>query len=176
MFAGGLVGKFGEFADKFLEDRAHLGVAYGLGVEVDGGEFFGDEVEQPGFGEAVNLGVKLETRKDVAHGGRESLQISAKIFGDVILVAHELLQVERRGVVKELAGFTKKEWLDIDAGFLALGQFGQDGGLGLVQHAIETAENGEREDDLTVVGLFVVAAKKIGYGPDERGKIGIGHE
>jgi hypothetical protein len=85
--------------------------------------------------------VELETFKNVAHGGRERLQIGPQIFADVILVAHELFQVERRGVVKELAGSCGAETVRVHLGFGALGQLGKHGNLGGFQHAIEAAQN-----------------------------------
>jgi hypothetical protein len=121
VLAGGLVGKLGELADELLEDRAHLGVADDLGVQVDVGELLGDEVEQAGLGQLVDLGVELEALEDVAHGGREPLHVGAEVLADVVLVAHELLQVERRGVVEELAGLAEQEGLGVHpGGFLRL--------------------------------------------------------
>jgi hypothetical protein len=90
MFSGGFIGKLGEFADEFLEHRAHLIVADGGGVEINVGKLFGNEIQQAGLGKFINLGVKLETFKNVPHGGRERLEIRAQIFADVILIAHEL--------------------------------------------------------------------------------------
>ena len=175
VFPGGFVGKFGELADQFLEHRAHLGIADGGGVEVDVGELFRDEIEQAGLGQPVDLGVKLEALENVAHGGRERLHVGAQVFADVVLVAHELLQVERRGVVEKLAGLAQQERFGIHLGLLAFGQFGKHGGLGGFQHAIEPAQHGERQDDLAVFGLLVVAAQQIGDGPDEGGEIGVAH-
>ena len=171
---GGLVRQFGKLADQFLEDRAHLGIADGIGMEVDVGELLGDEVEQAGLGQLVDLGVKLEALENVAHGRRERLHVGAQVFADVVLVAHELLQVERRGVVEELAGLAQQEGLGIQAGRLAGFLLGQHGGLGGFQHAIQAAQDGEGQDDLAVFGLLVVAAQEVGDGPDEGGKVGIG--
>ena len=92
VFAGGLVGELGELADEFLEHGAHLGIADGVGVEVDGGKLFGDEVEEAGLGQAVDLGVEIEALKDVTHGGREGVHVGAQVFADVVLVAHELFR------------------------------------------------------------------------------------
>ena len=172
---GGLVGQFGKLADQFLEDRAHLGIADGIGMEVDVGELLGDEVEQAGLGQLVDLGVKLEALENVAHGRRERLHVGAQVLADVVLVAHELLQVERRGVVEELAGLAQQEGLGIQAGRLAGFLLGQHGGLGGFQHAIQAAQHGEGQDDLAVFGLLVVAAQEVGDGPDEGGKVGIAH-
>jgi hypothetical protein len=43
----------------------------------------------------------------------------------------------------------------------------EDGGLGGFEDAIQAAQDSERQDDLAVVGLFVVAAEQVGDGPDE---------
>jgi hypothetical protein len=75
VFAGGFVGDFGEFADELFEDEAHLGVGDAVGVEVNLGEAFGDEVEEVGFGEAVELGVEFEAFEDVADFGGEGLEV-----------------------------------------------------------------------------------------------------
>jgi hypothetical protein len=41
-------------------------------VQVDLGELFRHLVEQPGLGQALDLGVEFEALEDVAHGGREA--------------------------------------------------------------------------------------------------------
>jgi hypothetical protein len=43
--------------------------------------------------------------------------------------------------------------------------------LGLLQDAIQAPQDGERQDDLAVVGLLVVAAKQVGDRPDESGVV-----
>ena len=43
----------------------------------------------------------------------------------------------------------------------------QDGLLGRFEHAIQAADDGERQDDLAVLGLLVVAPEQISDGPDE---------
>ncbi len=129
VLAGGLVGQLGELANEFLEDGAHLGVAHGVGVEIDGREFLGDEVEQAGLPQAVELGVKLEVDANIADGGREGLEVGAQVFADVVLIAHQLLQIEGRSVVEELAGFLEEEGLGVEAGFLTLRFLGEDGVL-----------------------------------------------
>ncbi len=122
MFPGCFIGKLGKFADEFLEHRAHLVVADNFGMQVNVGEFLGDQIQQAGLGELVNLGVELETFKNIAHGGRERLEIRAQVFADVILVAHELFQVERRGVVKQNTRFLEQEWFGIDLGLRAFSE------------------------------------------------------
>ena len=141
----------------------------------DVGELLGDQVEQLGLGEAVDLQVKLEGLEDVAHGGRESLRVGAQVLADVVLVAHQLLHVEWRRVVEKLAGLAEQEGFGIHLGLGSLVEFGKHGGLGGFEHAIEPAQNGEGQNDLAVLRLLVIAAEQIGDGPDEGGEVGVGH-
>jgi hypothetical protein len=82
-------------------------------------------------------------------------------------------QVERRGVVEKPAGFPQEEGLWIQPGLLALLLFREHRGLCGLEHAIQPAQDSEREDDLPVFRLLVVAAQEIGDGPEEGGEIGI---
>ena len=175
VLAGRLVGQLSELADELLKNGAHLGVADGVRVQVDVGELLGHQVEQPGLGQPVNLGVEIEAGEDVAHGWREGLDVGAQILADVVLVAHELFQVQGRGIVKELAGLFEEEWLGIELGLGALGQLRQHAPFGRLQDAIQAPQHGEGQDDLAVVGLLVVATQQVGYGPDKGREIRIGH-
>ena len=47
--------------------------------------------------------------------------------------------------------------------------------LGRGQHTVQSAQHGERQDDLAVVGLLVIAAQQIGDGPDEGGEVLLVH-
>lgn len=172
---GGLVGQLGELADQLLEDRAHLGVADGLRVQVDGGEFLGDEVEQSRLVEAVDLGVEVEALEDVAHGGRKGLHVGAEVFADIVLVAHQLLQVERRGAVEESTRDLEEEGLRVQLRLFPLRLLRQHGVLGGLQHTVQTAEDGKGQDDLALFGLLVVATQEVGDRPDKGGKVGIRH-
>ena len=46
---------------------------------------------------------KSKHLEDVAHRRRERLHVGEQVFLDVVLVAHQLLHVERRRVVEQLA-------------------------------------------------------------------------
>ena len=47
--------------------------------------------------------------------------------------------------------------------------------LGGLEHAFEPAQEGERQDDLAVVGALVVTAQEVGDTPDEVGEFGEGY-
>ena len=54
-------------------------------------------------------------------------------------------------------------------------QFGEHRRLGLFQHAIQPPEHSEWQNDLAVLGLFVVTSQQLGDGPDEGRKVGVAH-
>src|SRR5690606_1510544 len=85
------------------------------------------------------------------------------------------LHVERRGVHELKSGLPQEELLRVHAGFGALLQLLEDGSLRRFQDAVESAEHGEREDNLAVLMGFVVTAEEVGDGPDERGEVGLCH-
>jgi hypothetical protein len=58
-------------------------------MEVDGGELLGHQIEQSGLRQAVDLHVKIEVLEDVAHRGRERLDVGAQVLADVVLVADD---------------------------------------------------------------------------------------
>jgi hypothetical protein len=49
---------------------------------------------------------------------------------------------------------------------------GQNVGLGWLKDAVEAAQDGERQDDLAVLGRLVGAAEKVGDAPDEADLVG----
>ena len=159
MLPGGLVGDFSELANQFLEHLSHLGIAHSIGMEVDGGELLGDLVQENGTSKPVDMGVEIEFLEDVAHGGRECLHVGAEVLADVILIAHELLHVERGRIEEVVAGFPQEERFRVQSDLLSGGQLSKHSGLGGLQHAVKTPQDREGEDHLAVFGLLVIAAQ-----------------
>ena len=95
MLSGGLIGDLGEAADQLLEHQAHLVVVHQVGVQLDVGEALGDLVEEPSPGQAIHLGEKVEALEDVAHVQGEALDVAFQVAGDMVLIAHQPLHVER---------------------------------------------------------------------------------
>src|SRR5205807_1067317 len=109
VLSGGLVRNFGKLADQFLEYRAHLRITDHLGMQVDVGEFLRYQIEQSGFGQPVDLVLKIEGLEDVPDGGRKRLDVSKQVFLDVVLIAHEFLHIQRRCVVEMLTGLPQQK-------------------------------------------------------------------
>ena len=76
-----------------------------------------------------------------------------------VLVAHRLLQVERRRVVEELARFPSRR-ASVNPAFSRAASSAEYGWLGGSNTQIEAAEDCERQDHLAVVGLLVVTAQR----------------
>ena len=158
--------RLGEAPHELLVEVAHLDVRHSVGVEVDLGEAGEHQVEQVGTGQAGDLGVEVELVEDFPGPGAEPGDVGPQ--GGVVEEARE---VERGGVVEALPGHRAEHGLYVVDLAPELRRSGEDGLLGRLQHAVEAAKDGQREDDLAVLGLLVVAPEQIGDGPDERGVV-----
>jgi len=86
-----------------------LGVINGVRVQVDIGEFLGNQVEQAGLGQTFNLGIEVEALEDVARGQGKALDVRVEVFPDMVLVAEQLAEVEWRCVVEALPSLAYQE-------------------------------------------------------------------
>ena len=158
MLSGRLVRDFCELADQLLEDEAHLGVVDALRVKVDRRKLLRHEIEEVRLRQSVDLDREFEAVEDVADVLRESADVGAEVRADIVLVADQLFEVERRRVVEAQARFAPDEDVRVDPRPLPLLVFCERRRLGRRQDAIEPSEHRERQDDLAVVRLLVVAA------------------
>ena len=170
MLTSRLIGDFRELANEFLEHRPHLGVVDLVGVEVDLGELLGHHVEQAVLGQPVHVGVEVEPLEDVTDGRRECLDVGKQVRADVVLIAHQPLHVELRGIVEARPGFAQEERLGVQALLGPRRELLKHPRLGRLKNAVEAAQDGEWEDDATILGLLVVAPQDVRHGPDEGGE------
>ena len=77
----------------------------------------------------------------------------------------DLGQVELGGVVETVAGYIRQKERRVEALRGALFELGERLRLCGFQRAVEASKYGERQDDLTVIRLFEVAAQQVGNGP-----------
>src|SRR5262249_32759731 len=125
---------------------------------------------QAGAVETGDLLVELELLDDVPCGRVESGDVAAELIGDVVLVVEELVEVQLRDVVELLLRGAPERQLHVrDALLLQLACLREYLLFGRLEHAVEPTEDNEREDDLPVLRLLVVAAQDLGERPEEVG-------
>ena len=168
---GGLVGELGEAADELLVEVAHLEIRDDLGVQVDVGEAGEDEVEQVGAVQAGDLHVEVELVDHLPGAGAEPGDVFPQAAGELAGVAEQAAEVERAGVVEALTGDALEHEVGAFDALLESLRALEHRWLGLLQHAVQTAQHGEREDHLAVLRLLVVASQEVGDGPDEGGVV-----
>jgi len=118
--------------------------------------------------ELLDLGLKAEVLDDLAGTLAEAGDVMLQVGGDVGGVVGELGKVEAAGVVEGLPGDVFEHRLGVGK-LTALEALmpREHRGLGRLEHAVEAAEHGERQDHAAVLGGLVGAAQQIGDTPDE---------
>lgn len=104
VLSGRLVGQLGEPADQFLEHRAHMGVAHHVGMQIDGGEFLGHQVEQVILIEPVDEQLEVELLEHVPDVAGERADVVREVGTDVGRVAQQRREGHGGGVVELVAG------------------------------------------------------------------------
>ncbi|MNR02343.1 hypothetical protein D3C85_1181890 [compost metagenome] len=172
MLPGGFVGAFRKFADQLFEDDAHTEVADALGAQVDRREALHHLVQQVGAGQLLDEVLEVEVLEDLAAVGAEGLHITHQVFAG--LGIGQGAQRQRRCVEELLTGSAQQQLLahQVRPPFLGAG-LADHGILGRLQHALHAPQQGERQDDATVLGLLEVTAQQIGNRPEESGRLGM---
>ena len=171
---------FRELADQLLEDqRPSARCGTDVGMQVDVGELLGDQVEQVRLRPAGRSARRTRSARRCRARRREAPACRRRGSGAMWSWSPiSFCQVERARCCRSCwPALRSRNGSGFTPGLLALGQLRQHGGLGRLQHAVEPAQHGERQDDLAVLGLLVVAAQQVGDGPDEVGELGevLGH-
>ncbi|MNF76434.1 hypothetical protein D3C84_585480 [compost metagenome] len=169
---GGFVGAFRKFADQLLEDDAHAEVADALGAQVDRREALHHLVQQVGAGQLLDEVLEVKMLEDLASVRAEGLHIAHQVFAS--LGIGQRAQRQRRCIEELLTGSAQQQLLahQVRPPFLGTG-LADHGILGRLQHALHTPQQGERQDDATVLGLLEVTAQQIGNRPEESGRLGM---
>jgi hypothetical protein len=138
-------------------------------VQVDVAELRHDHVQQVRTLQAADLRLELELRDDVLSPLVESADVAAEVLADVRRVVQQRLERELGHVVEAVLGDLVQHEIDVlQAALLQLLVPLEHPLLGRLQHRVQPAEDRERQDDLPVLGLLVVAPEKVGHRPDER--------
>ena len=176
-----------EAADQLLEDRAHrvvveagvldraVAVQHRLRAQVDvrREELLDQRAERVGLREARDLVAELEVLEDVLDVRREAVEVGLEVGLELLLAGAgpEVAQRELRGVVEGLAGRLPQGLVLVDdARLVERGLHVEHGLLGRLEHRVEAAQDGHRQDDVAVLAADVeVAQDVVGDAPDEVG-------
>ena len=114
--------------------------------------------------EPSDLDVEVELVDDVARRWAEPGDVGPQVAGDLARVVEETAEVERARCCRTARPATAcKHRLDVLDLALQRSWPVQHRGLGWLQDAVEAADDGERQDDLAVLGLLVVAPEEVGH-------------
>ncbi|MOA08256.1 hypothetical protein D3C78_1280080 [compost metagenome] len=150
-----------------LEHQTHLVVADGIRVQIDSGELLGHQVQQVGLLKLLQPAIEGEVLEHLTGVGGELgnvvLQVSPGAGGA------EAGQGELRDVIEGGAGRAGQQQVEIHATGLERLVLAAHGIAGRLQHALQAAQHGERQDDAAKLGLPEVATQHVGHVPDEVG-------
>ncbi|MNN05474.1 hypothetical protein D3C81_1182350 [compost metagenome] len=169
---GGFVGAFRKFTDHLFEDDAHAEVADELGAQISSGEALHHLIQQIGGFQLLYEVFKVEVFEDLAGILAERLYVAHQIGGG--LGVGQGVEGQRGGVEELLPSGAQHVHFTygIRAAFLGVG-LANHGILGRRQHTLQTPQQGERQDDATVLGLFEVTAQQVGNRPEKSGRLGM---
>jgi hypothetical protein len=131
---------------------------------------FDHEVEDVRLVHLLDLGFELEVLEDALDVRREALDVADQVLVDVVRVALQLREVERRVVVEALARDLVQrgvERLARELAALVLLVRGDDLGLGPGEDAVEAPQHRHRQHHALVLRRAVRAAQQVGDLPDE---------
>ena len=125
---------------KVLEDQAHLLVGHRIWVQVHVAELGDDQVQDVRLPHLLDL----EELEDAAHIGREALDVADEVLLDVVRIALEPFESERRMVVEALSGRLVQQLIQRVVPVLGAHLLvpAQDRCLGRGQDAVEPAQHG----------------------------------
>ena len=173
-----------EAADQLLEDRAHavvveagvphraVGVLHRGRAEIDvgRGELLDQRAQRVGLGEPLDLVAELEVLQDVLHVGREAVEIRLEVGPELLPAGAgaQVAQGELRRVVESLTRrLPQGRVLLDDAGLVEHRLHVEDVLLAVLQHRVQPAQHGHRQDDVAVLAAHVqVAQDVVGDAPD----------
>ena len=182
-----LVVLFVEAPHQFFEDGAHAVIVeagvfdsavtaqHRVRAQIDVGrqQLLDQSTQSVGLGQARDLITEFEIVEDVLHVGREAVEVGFEVRFQLLLTGagFEVAQGERRSVMEGLAsGLAQGLILVGDLGLVELGLHGQHRLLARLQHCIEPAQHGHRQDDVAVFAAYVeIAQYVVRDTPDEIG-------
>ena len=162
-----LVHRLIELPEQLLEDVAHLQVRDLVRVEVDVLELLQHQEQQSGLVQLADRVAEVELLQHLPHVVGEPVDVGPQVRRQVGMVLQQPLERELRGVVEreprrlaELGGKVLQPPLELRVGL-------QDLPLRRLQHAVQSPEHCQRQDDVWILGTLEGVAEQVRHRPDE---------
>ncbi|KAF0137542.1 MAG: hypothetical protein FD152_400 [Xanthobacteraceae bacterium] len=143
-----------------------VAVQHRLRAEIDRAieELLDQRPEYVGLGQLRKLIAELEVVEDLLHVRREPIEEGLEISLQLGLrrAIAKIAEIEARRIVEGLScRLAKRRVLIGDARLVEVVLHRKDGGLGRLQHRIETAQHDHRQDNITIFAAHVEIAQGI---------------
>ena len=126
------------------------------------------QVEQIHPAEVADGVVEIKRGEDLADVRREAHHILAEVQREISVVMQEALVVELGGIVEGVTGGAAQLPVAVLQTLFLQGVLSlQHLVLGLLQRVVQTAQHGERQDDLLELALLESTIEQIGNRPEE---------
>ena len=163
-----LVGLLRADADEFLEQVPHADVVHAARRQVEAGEGLDDLEQEFLLSHLLDLLSKLEALDHFPHLGREVGQVAVQVRRQPLRVTEQLREVERRPVdhraLRDPAQVRPDSRVRPASDLLITDQHLL---LRRGEHAVETPQHGQRQDDLPVLVALVRPPEQVADPPDE---------
>jgi hypothetical protein len=166
MFSGRFVGGFRKLPDEFFEDEAHFFIGNLIGMKIDRGKFLNDHEKKVLAVQVGDLFSESEPFEDIPGVFGKVSEIGFKVLSDMLGIVQEFGEGEPGSGIKFLArNFQEKGGEVCDPGIFSGIVFLENLIFRGFENAVQTAEDRKGENDLSVIGLFIVPPEKVGNRP-----------
>ena len=153
-----------ESADKILENITHFNAVKALNGQIQFREGF-DRVEQAtAFIHLLDMGFHVEVIQNILNVIGKALNISLKVFRNVVGIVAQLLQSELADIIKLVAG---KPVHSLSRVIRVLVVFCYNSSLSLCQSALKTADNRHGDNNITILVRHIRTTQLISNTPDK---------
>jgi hypothetical protein len=140
-------------------------------MKIDRGKFLNDHEKKVLAVQIGDLFSESEPFEDIPGVLGKISKIGLKVLSDMLGIVQEFGEGEPGSGIKFLArNFQEKGGEVCDPGIFSGIVFLEDLIFRGFENAIQSAKDGKGENDLSIVGLFIVPSEKIGNGP-EKGRL-----
>ena len=153
-----------ESADKILEDITHLNAVKALNGQIQFGEGFNRVEQAAAFIHFSDMVFHIEVIQDILNVIGKALDVSLKVFRNVVGIVAQLLQSELADIIELIA---RKPIHSFSRIIRVLVIFCYNSSLSLCQSALKTTDNRHRDNNITILIRHIRTTQLISNTPDK---------